>query len=41
MPDQEDLPLEEYAVIPDDQQEDEDDLPKNVSFKDAVVMNAD
>jgi uncharacterized protein with ParB-like and HNH nuclease domain len=27
--------------IPDDQQEDEDDLPKNVSFKDAVVMNAD
>lgn len=41
MADQEDLPLEEYPVIPDDQQEDEDDLPKNVSFKDAVVMNAD
>lgn len=29
------------GIIPDDQQEDEDDLPKSVSFKDAVVMNAD
>lgn len=29
------------SIIPDDQQEDEDDLPKSVSFKDAVVMNAD
>jgi uncharacterized protein with ParB-like and HNH nuclease domain len=29
------------VTIPNDQQEDEDDLPKTVSFKDAVVMNAD
>nr|WP_314623565.1 DUF262 domain-containing protein [uncultured Noviherbaspirillum sp.] len=28
-------------VIPDDQQEDEGDLPSNISFRDAVVMNAD
>lgn len=41
MSDQEGLSHKEYSVIPDDQQEDEDDLPKNVSFKDAVVMNAD
>jgi hypothetical protein len=34
--------LEEHdSIIPNDQQEDEDDLPKSVSFKDAVVMNAD
>lgn len=41
MADLEHLPAEEFAVIPNDQQEDEDDLPKSVSFKDAVVMNAD
>lgn len=28
-------------IIPDDQQEDEADLPSNISFRDAVVMNAD
>lgn len=33
--------MDQISVIPDDQQEDEDDLPKSVSFKDAVVMNAD
>lgn len=33
--------MDQFSVIPDDQQEDEDDLSKNVSFKDAVVMNAD
>ncbi|CAH2914670.1 MAG: hypothetical protein CPSOU_2539 [uncultured Paraburkholderia sp.] len=33
--------MERESQIPDDQQEDEDDLPKTVSFKDAVVMNAD
>ncbi len=32
---------DEYALIPDDQQEDENDLQKAISFKDAVVMNAD
>lgn len=31
----------EYAVIPSDQQEDEGDLKKVITFKDAVVMNAD
>jgi hypothetical protein len=31
----------ETSLIPDDQQEDEDDIPGPVSFKDAVVMNAD
>lgn len=39
-PDQENS-LEEFEMLPNDQQEDEDDLPKSVSFKDAVVMNAD
>lgn len=33
--------VDEFLAIPDNQQEDEDDLPKAVSFKDAVVMNAD
>jgi hypothetical protein len=28
-------------IIPDNQQEDESDLPANISFRDAVVMNAD
>ena len=32
---------EELETLPNDQQEDEDDLPRSVSFKDAVVMNAD
>jgi len=32
---------EEFALIPDDQQETEDDLVKEISFKNAVVMNAD
>lgn len=31
----------DYAVIPSDQQEDESDLKKVITFKDAVVMNAD
>ena len=31
----------ESDVIPDDQQESEDDIVKQVSFKDAVVLNAD
>ena len=31
----------EFAVIPDDQQEDENDLGGQISFKDAVVLNAD
>lgn len=31
----------EYAIIPGDQQEDEGDLKKVITFKDAVVMNAD
>lgn len=35
------LPFEDITQLPDDQQEDEDDLPKVVSFKNAVVMNAD
>jgi hypothetical protein len=29
------------AAIPDDQQEDESDLAEPISFKDAVVLNAD
>ena len=33
--------LEDFEALPNDQQEDEDDLPNSVSFKDAVVMNAD
>ena len=31
----------EIYLIPDDQQEDEDDILRPVSFKDAVVLNAD
>ncbi|MGB7481356.1 MAG: DUF262 domain-containing protein [Burkholderiaceae bacterium] len=31
----------EIALIPDDQQEDEDDIVKPITFKDAVVLNAD
>lgn len=34
--------INQYELeIPDDQQEDEDDLDRNISFKDSVVMNAD
>ena len=33
--------INDIDVIPDDQQEDEDDIIKPISFKDAVVMNAD
>ncbi|ELY5873889.1 DUF262 domain-containing protein, partial [Cronobacter sakazakii] len=29
------------SIIPDSQQEDEDDLNKQISFKESVVMNAD
>ena len=31
----------EITIIPDDQQEDEGDIDKHISFKDAVVLNAD
>ena len=31
----------DFAAIPDDQQEDESDLEGQISFKDAVVLNAD
>jgi hypothetical protein len=31
----------EFELIPDDQQEDEDDIQGQISFKDAVVLNAD
>lgn len=31
----------DFALIPDDQQEDENDLAGQISFKDAVVLNAD
>lgn len=31
----------DYALIPDDQQESEEDLRTKITFKDAVVMNAD
>ena len=31
----------EFELIPDDQQEDEDDIQAKISFKDAVVLNAD
>lgn len=31
----------EFDLIPDDQQEDEDDIQSQISFKDAVVLNAD
>jgi len=31
----------DFAAIPDDQQEDENDLEGQISFKDAVVLNAD
>lgn len=33
--------INEIELIPDDQQEDEDDIVKPVTFKDAVVLNAD
>lgn len=33
--------INEIDLIPDDQQEDEDDIVKPVTFKDAVVLNAD
>lgn len=33
--------LDENNVIPEDQQEDEDDILKPVTFKDAVVLNSD
>lgn len=32
---------QELPLIPDDQQEDENDLSSSISFKDAIVMNAD
>jgi uncharacterized protein with ParB-like and HNH nuclease domain len=32
---------EDFALIPDDQQEDEDDIHAEITSKDAVVMNAD
>ncbi|WBY03295.1 DUF262 domain-containing protein [Ramlibacter tataouinensis] len=32
---------EDFALIPDDQQEDEDDIHGEITSKDAVVMNAD
>jgi len=35
------LPDSIDLIIPDNQQEDEGDLPTNISFRDAVVMNAD
>lgn len=41
MADPDEVAVDEFLAIPDNQQEDEDDLPKTVSFKDAVVMNAD
>ena len=41
MPNPDDDAVDDFLAIPDNQQEDEDDLPKTVSFKDAVVMNAD
>ena len=31
----------DFTLIPDDQQEDENDLSDSISFKDAIVMNAD
>ena len=31
----------DLGLIPDDQQESEDDIVKKISFKDAVVLNAD
>ena len=31
----------EITIIPDDQQEDEGDIDRHISFKDAVVLNAD
>lgn len=33
--------MTEFALVPDDQQENEDDIVAPVSFKDAVVLNAD
>lgn len=33
--------MAEFELVPDDQQEDEDDIVAPVSFKDAVVLNAD
>src|SRR3954471_3774195 len=33
--------MDEYSSIPDDQQEDENDITAQISFKDAVVLNAD
>lgn len=32
---------DEFSLIPDNQQEDEDDISSVISFKDAVVLNAD
>lgn len=34
-------PLDEDAILPDSQQEDEGDLSDNISFKEAIVMNTD
>lgn len=33
--------LDEDAILPDSQQEDEGDLSENISFKEAIVMNTD
>ncbi|EIU6970599.1 DUF262 domain-containing protein, partial [Pseudomonas aeruginosa] len=33
--------MSEFELVPDDQQENEDDIAAPVSFKDAVVLNAD
>lgn len=34
-------PMDEDAILPDSQQEDEGDLSDNISFKEAIVMNTD
>lgn len=34
-------PMDEDAILPDSQQEDEGDLSGNISFKEAIVMNTD
>lgn len=41
MADFDEEPISDFALIPNDQQESEDDLQAKITFKDAVVMNAD
>jgi len=41
MTDFDEEPNSDYALIPNDQQEGEEDLQTKITFKDAVVMNAD